>query len=382
MKGKTIFLFLTVAGLLIASCLPAGAAMNFSAGAHYDSFSSDQSREEGNQFFTPISLAMGSEGGLFGALNGGYVVSTYRPPEEGADDVTVSTLIDTKVALFYSAPVLRGCLRLGSTFNLPTGKSSLTPFERRAEMDNRYGELVSVTNFGEGTNANPGFAFALPLGRFVLGLASSYHFKGAYDPTAEGGDEEVDPGDEALAKVSFGFDGKIFEFLGGVKYLSVQPDKVGGQEAFKEGDMLSVNAKMEFSPGPWGIFLEGVYSTWYKGKRLAGNEGLGVEEFARFGDDLVVRAVVEYRVWPTLTLLAIGRGHWVQANDYEADSPLYDGDRTALGGTLGFRYALFPGMSLNGSVAYQQVDEGADAVMPEDTTYNGFRSALNLVTVF
>ena len=107
-----------------------------------------------------------------------------------------------------------------------------------------------------------------------------------------------------------------------------------------------------------------------------------MEEYSRFGDDLVVRAVVEYRVWPTLTLLAVGRGHWVQANDYEPEAPLYDGDRTALEGTLGFRYALFPGISLNGSVAYQQVDEDADAVQPVDTTYNGFKSALNLVTVF
>jgi hypothetical protein len=146
--------------------------------------------------------------------------------------------------------------------------------------------------------------------------------------------------------------------------------------------MVSTNFKFELKPRPWKFTVEGAYNTWYKGKRLVGEEVFAIEEIKRFGDDVIVRAVAEYQVWPTLVVLALGRGHWVQANDYSKDSAFYDGGQTSFEGLAGFRYTLLPGIFMNGSVSYSQMDANADAVFPEDTTYQGFRSTLNIETTY
>jgi hypothetical protein len=373
--------------LLIAACLflvaanPAPAAMKFATGAHYDSFSSDQSDEKGSQFLTPISLSLGTQNGWFGGLASGYVSSSYTPPVEGAEAEKVNTFLDTKVSLFYSTALSRACVRIGSTFSLPTGKNNLTLRESRAEM-NRFDDLVGVTDFGGGASANPGFTFAIPFGRLVLGLGASHHFRGKYDPTADIDHDDVDPGDESLTKVSVAWDGGLLNFLVGVRYLAIWPDKVGGQEVFKEGDMVSTNFRFELKPRPWKFTLDGSYNTWFKGKRLVGEEILAVEEIKRFGDDVVVRLVGEYQVWPTLVVLALGRGRWVQENDYPDDSAFYDGGQTSFEGLAGFRYTLLPGVFMNGSIAYTQMDAKAGGVFPEDTDYQGFRTALNIETSY
>jgi hypothetical protein len=381
MMKKTFAIFLVLAGFVLIAVNPVPAAVKLATGAHYDSFSSDQGGEKGSQFLMPVSLSLGTKNGWFGGLASGYVSSSYTPPAEGADAETLSTFLDTKLSLFYSTSLAGACVRVGSTFSLPTGRSDLTLKERRTEMD-QFDDLVGVTDFGGGTSANPGFTFAVPLGRLILGGGLSHHFRGEYDPTAEIENDEVDPGDESLAKVSVAWDGGRHNFLVGVRYLAIWPDKVGGREVYKEGDMVSTNFRFEFKPRPWRLTLEGSYNTWFKGKRLVGEDILAVDEIKRLGDDFAVRAVAEYQVWPTLVVLALGRGRWVQANDYPSESAFYDGGRTAFEGLAGFRYTLLPGVFLNGSVAYTRMDANADALTAADTSYQGFRTALNIETSY
>jgi hypothetical protein len=357
------------------------AATSFSLGERYSSFENDRSGEKGSQFYTPVALSGESDAGFFGGLTSGYVVSTYRP-QAGAEDVTVSTFVDTKLSLSYTAALARGCVRLGSTFNLPTGTSALPDEERGAEMDREYAELVDVSNFGEGTNANPGFAFTLPLGDFTIGLGASYHLKGPYDPTADVANDNVDPGDEALGKLTVRWEGTHANISAGIKYQVIGADKVGGEVAYKEGNMLSANAKLEYTPKPWLLFVEGAFNTWDKSRSLSGAGNLPVEEFTRYGDDFLVKASVQYLVSSKFVLLTDAKGRWARGNDFPRDSEYYDSGRTTLEGGVGFVYQIFLGVYVSGSVAYQQVKEAADADLPEDATYTGLKGSLYLTTWF
>lgn len=363
--------------------LPATAADTlFSVGEKYSSFENNRNGEKGSQFFTPISLSTGSENGLFAGLSTGYLVSTYRSAQPDAQEVTVSTLLDTKASLYYTAALGRGCVRVGSTFNLPTGKSSLSGEERGAEMDREYGELVDVTNFGAGTDANPGFAVTLPWNKFTVGLGGSYHVKGAYDPTTDVEDDSVDPGDEVLGKFTLRWVGGDTKVTAGMKYQYVGADKIGGELAYKEGNMLAANANLEFTPKPWFVYLEGAYNNWEKSRNITGSGNLPFEEFARYGDDLLLKATVQYLATPMLVLVVEGSGHWAQGNGFPRDSVHYDSGRTSLEAEAGFVYQIFLGVYVSGSVAYLRVKEDADANQAEDTTYDAFKSSLHLVTFF
>jgi hypothetical protein len=368
----------------IALVLPnsAGADTLFAVGEKYSSFENDRNAEQGSQFFTPVALSTGSEDGFFGGISTGYLVSTYRSPQPGAKEVTVSTLLDTKVSLYYTASLARGCVRVGSTFNLPTGKSALDKDERGAEIDREYGELADVSNFGEGTNANPGFAVTLPLDTFTIGLGGSFHVKGAYDPSTDVENDSVDPGDEVLGKFTLRWSGTDARIVAGIKYQYVGADKIDGDVVFKEGNMLSANANLEFTPKPWLFYLEGAYNNWEQGRNLSGTGNLPVEEFARYGDDLHVKATVQYLATPALVLIVEGNGHWAQGNRFPHDSELYDSGRTSLEAEVGFVYQIFVGFYLSGSVSYLQVKEDADANLAEDTTYSAFKSSLHLATFF
>ena len=381
MKPAATVLFL-VATAFLALCAfstPSGAELlRFSTGARYNSFESDRSREKGSQLYTPFTLSTGT-GGLFVGLASGYVVSSYQPAQEGEDRVTVRTVLDTNLTLFYTVPLTWGCLRIGGSLNLPTGKETLDAREQAAEMDRNYGDLVEVTNFGQGFNADPGFAFTLPLGRLLVGFGLSRHIRGAYDPTKDVEDDRLDPGDETATKLTLGWRGDRWGVLAGVRYVAIGADKIGGQEVFKEGDMVGVNGKLEIRPRPVGVTLEAAYNTWAKGKALAADGGLAAEEVKRFGDDLRLRVTLKYRVKKPLTLRVYGRGHWVEANDYDRSSTAFDGGRTALEGGVGLRFVLLPGVWIDGVASYLDVKDKADALLAEDTRYKGFKTALNVV---
>jgi len=362
--------------------LPAAANSFFSLGEQYSGYKSNQSREKGSQFYTPVAASVGSEGGLFAGLASGYAVSTYRPPEPGAPDVTVSTMLDTKLSLFYTATLGGACVRVGSTFNLPTGMSALSAKQRPAEMDREFGDLVDVTNFGEGTNASPGLAVTLPLDAFTLGLGGSFHVKGAYDPTTDVANDDVDPGDEVLGKVSLRWSGGHTKISAGIKYQYIGADKVGGQMVYKEGNELSANAYLEYTPRPWFVFLEGAYNNREKGRNASGSGDLPVDEFARYGDDLYLKATVQYLATASLVLVVEGNGRWAQGNNYPHDSAFYDSGRSSWQAEAGFVYQVFPGIFVSGSVSYQQVREAVDATLVEDTTYNGLKGSLHVATIF
>lgn len=370
-------------GCVLALTLPAAAAeTSLSIGEKYSRFEDSKSREQGSQFFTPIALSAGTDNGFFGGLSTGYVVSTYRPPQSGAEDVTVSTLLDTKVSLFYTMALARTCIRMGSTFNLPTGLSALTAEESLAEMDRQYGELVDVPNFGEGTNANPGFAVTLPLDNVTVGFGVSYHLRGAYDPTADIANDILDPGDEALTKFSIRWKGEDAKVFAGVKYQVIGADEVNGLPVYKEGDMVSANVKVEYTPRPVLVFLEGAFNTWGKSKSLSGAGNLPLEEFGRYGDEVLMRAQVQYIATPKLVLLVEADGHWVQQNDFPRYSPNYDSGRTSVSGIVGLVYQVVPGLFLHGSAGYQQVEEEPDAESSVGASYSGLKASLHLVTLF
>jgi hypothetical protein len=117
-------------------------------------------------------------------------------------------------------------------------------------------------------------------------------------------------------------------------------------------------------------------------RNITGAGNLPVEEFARYGDDVLVKATVQYLATPALVLIVEGNGHWAQGNRFPRDSAYYDSGRTSLEAEVGFVYQVFLGVYVSGSVSYLQVKEAADAALAEDTTYHAFKGSLHLATFF
>lgn len=347
-------------------------------GAHYDTFDTGQSKEKGSQFYVPLNVRTGPDSPFFLGVGSGWVDTSYQPAS-GGEKVRVKTPLDTNLTAFYTIPWGGACFRLGASANLPTGKATLSARERTAEIDRNYGDLVGVTNFGRGFDANPGFSMALPLGKLTLGVGFSHNKTGSYDPTSDVANDKLDPGDETTGKLSIGWDGDRVRFLIGGRYMAVGADKVEGKEIFREGGQAAANLKIEVFPAPVGFSLESSYQAWAKNKQATGDGGLAAEEVASFGTDWRYRVGVQYVPVKNLTLELFANGHTVQANDYAKSSAYFDGGRNALEGGLGFDYSILAFISFNGRFAYQNVKDKADAALSQDTTYKGFKSSLNLV---
>ncbi|MBI3394048.1 MAG: hypothetical protein HY039_12860 [Nitrospirae bacterium] len=347
-------------------------------GAHYDTFDTGQSKEKGSQFFVPLNVRTGPDSPFFLGVASGWVDTSYQPAG-GGEKVRVKTPLDTNLTAFYTIPWEGACFRLGVSANLPTGKATLSARERAAEIDRNFGDLVGVTNFGRGFDANPGFSMTLPLGKLTLGVGVSHNKTGAYDPTSDVENDKLNPGDETAGKLSIGWTGDRVRFLIGGRYTAVSADKVEGREIFKEGGQAAANLRLEVPPAPVGFSLESSYQAWAKNKQAAGDGGLAAEEVASFGTDWRYRVGVQYVPVNNLTLELFANGHRVQANDYAKSSAYFDGGRNALEGGLGFDYSILAFISFNGRFSYQNVKDKADAALSNDTTYKGFKSSLNLV---
>ena len=155
-----------------------------------------------------------------------------------SDTMKLQGIADTRVGISYVTPGDR--VWINGAVSLPTGVTKLTESQLRvASIISQSALAYRVPVFGQGTNANLGFAYAFPAQRrLIVGLGASVLYKGEYQPSSITGlSDKYDPGDEI--SVNGGIDYTTFSkssrLSADVTVTNYFPDKLNGENFIQSG---------------------------------------------------------------------------------------------------------------------------------------------------
>ncbi|MDD8019350.1 MAG: hypothetical protein PHP42_13340 [Bacteroidota bacterium] len=189
-----------------------------------------------NQQSAPISIALPIGNRILFMATNSVAYTKF-------DTTRVQGFTDTRVSLSYILPGDKFWLTAGASF--PTGKTQLASQELRLMTTISQTALgYHVPVFGQGLNGNLGLAYATSLARrVVIGLGTSYSYKGKYEPITDAGSTtkiEYDPGDEVsgnigLDYITFSKTARVSIDITGTYFFE---DKLSGQKIFQSGSRI------------------------------------------------------------------------------------------------------------------------------------------------
>ena len=165
----------------------------------------------------------------------------------GSKDVTMSGLLDTKIGATYRlSDVLPFELLLGLDFNLPTGKTDLSPNETLLVMDP---DLLPINTYGEGFNVNPTITIAKGWDNWTFALGFGYLWRGSYDFSDELKDYQPGMVFNTLAEARYYYQPKSFAriFAG---YTVYGTDTAEDRDNFREGNVLQIGGSISHALSP------------------------------------------------------------------------------------------------------------------------------------
>jgi hypothetical protein len=328
----------------------------------------------GRLFFVPLALSyQAEEWGI--SVSGGYAASAFRPGE--GPDGDLDHFIDTTVSARWTPVLLGGRAILGADVDLPTGKTKLSPTEQLATQDR---DLVLISNFGTGLNANLHADWARPIGPVTVGVGAGFQLRREYDPTGDIPDDNVDPGSQLTATARIeGLVGTTLNLGLQLTHLRFGTDERGGQQIFEVGSVWEVAASIDYRPEPWWGRITARWNTTGKHRRLDATGQLAREPHRGSGNAILVSAEAGYVVSEILAVRLMGDVYDVAANDYPADDPFFDAGRTKVALGPGVTWSPLPNVSVDLSVKGFVLWDTKDAIHGRDTRFTGVHADL-LVT--
>jgi hypothetical protein len=286
---------------------------------------------------------------------------------------SVSTQSDTSLSLAYNLNQSDYPIRLNLDFNLPTGKATLFGNEKNAIMD---GSLVQQTRFGEGFNIAPGVSISHAFGqKDILGLGFSYILKGQFDPNGDVVNDEIKPGNEAVASLQYQHIEPSWMISSGLLYTGYGNTQRGGRDYYRSGDRLDANVTGIFVPFKGHqVQVSGRYFTQEPNTVANFLTGDLVKESANSnGNSLYLGLDWSIATDPQQK----GRIHAlvdylsVQANSYDRINDLYNAGRDKFSVGVGYDYSLSPNANASIQAKYFQVLDKATPITQQDIRSNG-----------
>ncbi|HTY12334.1 MAG TPA: hypothetical protein VMF88_14830 [Bacteroidota bacterium] len=169
------------------------------------------------------------------------------------DTLTLQGVADTRVGFSYVLPGDAWWINGG--VSLPTGITKLTDDQLTiATLISESSLDYNVPVFGQGTNANLGFAYAYPVQRrLIVGCGASYVYKGEYQPVSvEGFNQMYKPGDEISANIGLDYTSfsKLSRLSADITVTNYFPDKLGGENFIQSGLRFMVLGVYSVKTGP------------------------------------------------------------------------------------------------------------------------------------
>ncbi len=345
-------------------------------GVHLDAWSG--AGQDGHQVLAPLSLFFDTP--LWGVSIRGAVGTSERDPGGGRPSGDFTGLTDTTLSGYYRLIVADVEIRLGLNLDLPTGVARLKTRDLAAIQDE---DLALLERFGEGFDVNPTVSAYRNFGRFGIGGGIGYLRTGEYDTTKDVPGDDIDPGDEltvtALADV---FLADALRLVTSVSWTTFGSDELGGREIFREGDEIDLRASLEWRPEPWWVIVSVRDIVRFKAERLDAAGRLRTESRNSRGNDLRGSVTVGYIFDDVWTVEGVVEVKHVLANDYPESDPLFDGGRTkvAVGPTLVWtphrRFGIETG------IRYFFMDVDRSPFFPRAGTINGVHADLRVTYRF
>ncbi len=338
----------------------------------------DNNDSKGGQICIPLDVKASSESYSFRVLTG-YAYSYYDG--NGTDSIHLGDILDTKVNLTFKH-TLPWDLRLlaGLDLNLPTGRTKLSLEDVNLMMDP---DLVPITVFGEGFNANPLLILMRTWGRTDVAIGCSYVWRGEYDYADTVTD--YDPGDiqRYVLKARFRQFAPVSFYLGGV-YTNYGTDKLSNENLYKPGSMWNLETGFIYRNHGW--FVDTGLNYYLRSEdryRVPGSFSLQDEDHVGYGDEIFAHSDIRYRLNDS-TALNFALGFlWIGENGYPESSSYYNGERRKLSMSLGADQRLWDNWTLSGRLMGFTMHDGKTSSHPNnERSYRGYGITVNLAARF
>jgi hypothetical protein len=339
---------------------------------------SDELGNRGSQIVTPLTFTY-SQGNFDAGLRTAYINSHFKGNFTLDGEVIgkrkgdVSTLSDTSLSFAYTFKESKFPVRLNLDFNLPTGRATLRGDEKNAIMD---GSLVQQTRFGEGFNVAPGISVSHAFSpQDVVGVGVSHIFRGKFDPNSDVVKDEINPGNETVATLQYQRSGKKYLVMGGLIYTHTGTTTRGGEDYYRSGDRLDVNATTVLSPfDGHRVQLSGRYFTQAPNEVVNFFSGDLSKEKANSNGNAVYLSLdwgiaTDKKQRGNIHLLADYLK--VQSNSYDRINDLFNAGRDKFSVGLGYDYAFSKSTRASIQAKYFHLVDKATPVTQQDVKSNG-----------
>nr|VFK62841.1 MAG: hypothetical protein BECKUNK1418G_GA0071005_102732 [Candidatus Kentron sp. UNK]VFK70617.1 MAG: hypothetical protein BECKUNK1418H_GA0071006_10344 [Candidatus Kentron sp. UNK] len=210
--------------------------------AKYYSWRSRNNNASGNQIVIPITWSTTSISDNYSlevSMRTAYIRSENRTPSQTG---VVSGLGDTVLSLFGSYAMSPKVVPFVVTsFNLPTGKETLSGSQKNALMDI---DLVEQVRHGEGLNMNIGGRVTYNFNETTsTTISASRNFRGGYIPDGDL-NLKYEPGTQTTVFGQVDYHTDRVSGLFGLKYSEERTSRFGGSDFFQPGDVYEGYASL------------------------------------------------------------------------------------------------------------------------------------------
>ena len=374
MKKYIAAIFILMAAYC-STCFASDINYNAETGFHYDWWENNNG-DRGSQYYVPLKL--GAEYKEFSAqLLTAFAYTNSNP--SGADTVTLSCIVDTKMNMSYTLTVsLPFDILVGLDFNLPTGKNDLDEHRIGTIMDP---DLVTITYFGEGFNINPTINIAKEWDDWAFGMGLGYLVRGEYDYSYD--IQSYDPGDifNLSATLEYYFNDEwCANFV--TRYATFGTDEVKGSDYFKQGDMIELGLGLSRYRTSWDASAGMRYIIRTSCEFPEQDKGVVQEEHNSYGNEFQADLSGHYYLDKKTTINGLFNFLYVEDNDYPSSSNLFIGSKAKTTFGAGVSRVIVDNITaaLNLSGFYMTTER--NWYEDGDRTYNGFTADLRLTGRF
>jgi len=310
--------------------------------------------------------------------------NAYVEDTDGAE-ASISSFTDTLLSVSYTYALSNHpvALLFGIDANLPTGHERLGEEEESAEWG-ESGDLFEVDNFGEGFNFGLSFGAMHQYEDTVIAFQGAYVLTGAFDPSSDLEDDELDPGDQLLllgllnAQVSSWLN---VEWL--MVYSYFWADKTEGTKTFQQGNQFMLGGNMTLVREPMTISAH-LQATFPKVNKELVDDAWEQEHDNSNGIHITGGVAGAYALSERLTLQLQGDVRYYGASDLqdEETSLPYSGKRIRYAVTPGVTYLFTNNLSFRGGAELFVMTQEQDMFTEEDLFFRGFNIQLSIFYAF
>lgn len=348
--------------------------------ANFKFWSLDGAGDKGWQMVAPLdvtySVKFSEKTRLDLSARTAYFISENNTPGSEGRLAGLSDTVTGVTLTMDVTPTIQPFITLD--FNLPTGKTGLKGAQKNAVMDP---DLVDLTRFGEGFNANlsAGVVYLIPDTSWSLTAALGFNLRGVYKADGDT-QEDYDPGDQLTALLRAQYLSDTIYGAVSVQYFDEDVSTIDGLEYFNPGNQIEVNAEITYViDDVQSVSGSLFYTTSDKNAYFDFFTNTLIEENVDGNGDYYFGQIAYSRTVTDALGITLAATYGVRSkNDYVAADDLFVPARTYWDIRISADYTAPGGWVLAADAGFGGVDDDGTAFAPDKRNYDTFSAGLAL----